>query len=51
MIMKVGSIILASISMVLLLIYGSDVAIKTMFKNIFLRIDEYPGDCFLAAQR
>ncbi len=38
--MKVGSIILASISVVLLLIYGLDVTTEMISENSFLGIDE-----------
>lgn len=45
--MKVGSMILASISVVLLLIYGSDVAMEMISGNPFLGIDELSRGLFL----
>jgi hypothetical protein len=46
-IMKVGSIALASTSVVLLLIYETDVEIEMMFGNSFLGIDDLSRGLFL----
>lgn len=46
MIMKVISIILASISVALLLVYGSDVAMEMMSGNSFLGVDDLSRGIF-----